>query len=65
MPTEGLISIIDDDEDFREAIVLSENSIRLRIRVARQNHRMIGADARSPVLARHVHRRLVQVAVPA
>jgi len=35
------------------------------IRVARENHRMIGADARSPALARNVHRRFVQVAAPA
>jgi hypothetical protein len=36
--------------------VLSENSIRLGIRVARQNHRMIGADACCPALTRNVHR---------
>src|SRR6266446_5945364 len=35
------------------------------IRVARENHRMIGADARSPPLVRNVHRRLVQAAAPA
>src|SRR5262249_58437368 len=45
--------------------VLSENSIRLEIRVVRQNHRMIPADARNPALAWDVHRRLVQAAVPA
>jgi len=50
---------------YSTAGVLSENSIRLGIRVARQNHRMIGADARSPVFVWHAHRRLVQVAVPA
>jgi hypothetical protein len=46
-------------------VVLSENSIRLGIRVVRQNHRMIPADARNPALAWDVHRRLVQAAVPA
>ncbi len=45
--------------------VLSENSIRLGIRIARQNHRMIAADARSPALARNAHHRFVQVAAPA
>src|SRR5262245_22320489 len=50
----------------RECVdVLSENSIRLEIRVVRQNHRMIPADARNPALAWDVHRRLVQAAVPA
>jgi hypothetical protein len=39
--------------------VLSENLIRLGIRIVRQNHRMIRADACSPALARNVHRRLV------
>src|SRR5262249_57259383 len=48
-----------------EIPVLSENSIRLGIRVVRQNHRMIPADARNPALAWDVHRRLVQAAVPA
>jgi hypothetical protein len=42
--------------------VLSENSIRLGIRIVGQNHRMIGADACNPLLARNVHRRPVQVA---
>src|SRR6516165_1497922 len=46
-------------------VVLSENSIWLGIRVVRQNHRMIPADARNPALAWDVHRRLVQAAVPA
>jgi len=45
--------------------VLSENSIRPGIRVVRQNHRMLEANARSPTFARNVHRRLVQVAAPA
>ena|SRR6516225_7596072 len=45
--------------------VLSENSIRLGIRIAAQNHRMIGDDACNPVLAWNVHRRLVQAAAPA
>jgi len=45
--------------------VLSENSIRLGIRIVGQNHRMIGVDACNPALAWDVHRRLVQVAPPA
>jgi UbiD family decarboxylase len=45
-----------------ETGVLSENSIRLGIRIVGQNHRMIGADACNPLLARNVHRRPVQVA---
>jgi hypothetical protein len=36
-----------------------------RIRIVRQNHRMIGVDACNPALAWDVHRRLVQVAAPA
>ena len=35
-----------------------------RIRVVRQNHRMVRADADNPVLAWNVRRRLVQVAAP-
>src|SRR5262249_51488790 len=42
---------------FQEA-VLSENSIRLGVRVGRQNHRMIGTDAGGPALARNVRHRL-------
>src|SRR5262245_54081669 len=38
--------------------VLSENSIRLGVRVGRQNHRMIGTDAGGPALARNVRHRL-------
>jgi hypothetical protein len=45
--------------------VLSENSIRLGIRIVRQNHRMIGSDACSPAFTRNVHHRRVQVAAPA
>ena len=45
--------------------VLSENFIRAGIRIMRQNHRMIGPDACNPELTRNVHRRLVQVTVPA
>ena len=44
LPTEGLISIIDDDEDFREAIVLSENFIRSGIGLLRSNRRIITSD---------------------
>ena len=36
-----------------------------QIRVVRQNHRIIRADACNLALARNVRRRLVQVAVPA
>jgi hypothetical protein len=43
-------------DDAKLDAVLSENSIRLGIRVARQNHRMIGADACCPALTRNVHR---------
>ena len=39
---------------LNRSAVLSENSIRLGIRIVRQNHRMIGVDACSPVLARNV-----------
>jgi hypothetical protein len=49
----------------RRPVVLSENSIRLGIRIVRQNRRMIGGDACNPALTRNVHRRLVQVTVPA
>jgi hypothetical protein len=49
----------------RSVGVLSENPIRLRIRVARSNRRMIDADVRNPLLAWDVLRRLVQVAQPA
>jgi hypothetical protein len=44
--------------------VLSENPIRLEIRVARPNRRMIGSDVRNPLFARHVRPRLVQVVPP-
>src|SRR6266436_8912748 len=46
-------------------VVLSENSIRLGIRMVRQNHSMIGDDARNPAITRNVLYRLVQVAAPA
>ena len=42
--------------DGKVLLVISENSIRLGIRVVRQNHRMIGADACCPALIRNVHR---------
>ena len=35
-----------------------------RIRIVRQNHRIIDSDACDPARARHGGRRLVQVAVP-
>ena len=47
---------------LNRSAVLSENSIRLGIRIVGQNHRMIGADACTPLLARNVHCRPVQVA---
>jgi hypothetical protein len=46
-----------------EQSVFSENSIRLANRVVRMNHRI--ANARSPGLARKVHRRFFQAAVGA
>ena len=39
--------------------------LRLGIRMVRQNHRMIGDDARNPAITLNVLYRLVQVAAPA
>jgi hypothetical protein len=44
--------------------VVFENSIRLRIRVARPKHRIRGRSC-SPALIRKVHRRFIQVAASA
>ena len=63
-------SVHDDDIDVR-AHKLRRNTCPFRkfhpawIRIVRQNHRMIGADACNPILTRNVRRRLVQVAAPA